>query len=161
MKTTVLQEYREKSGLSYEQIAESTGLARSTVFRFFTDPNYNPNISTVYAIVVLIGGSIDAACDMLTPLPDNGTADRALVNVAITAHNQLVATTNARIKDLRHALIASVAFNVLFVAFILCFTIYDLTHPNLGFIQYTVSLSPNLSTFWDSVTLWAKDTFRL
>lgn len=161
MNTTALQEYRERSGLSYEQIAESTGLAKSTVSRVFTDPNYNPNISTVYAIVVLIGGSIDAACDMLTPLPDNSTADRALANTVVTAHNQFVATNNARIKDLRHALFASVTFNIFFVAFILFIAVYDITHPNLGFIQYTVSLSPNLSTFWDSVTLWARDTFHL
>lgn len=98
MNTTVMQEYREKSGLTYDQIAESTGLAKSTVSRLFTDPNYNPTIDTVHSVLVLIGGSIDRACDMTTITPTADTDLTTALDLATAQTNRLYAECTAQKK---------------------------------------------------------------
>lgn len=161
MNTTVLQEYREQSGLTYDQIAASTGLAKSTVSRMFTDPKYNPTLDTVKAVLVLIGGSIDKACDMATPIATDGTAITEALSTLSAQSSRLYAECTAEKRAYRHMLIVSLLFNAAFVIFILGFVIFDVTHPSIGFVQFTASLVPNLSTAWDAITLWAKDTFHL
>lgn len=172
MNTTVMQEYREKSGLSYEQIAESTGLAKSTVSRLFTDPKYNPTIDTVQSVMTLISGSIDRACDMatvevtadtdLSEILTLATAQTKALNLATAQTNRLYIECTSKTKTYRTMLIFSMLFNVAFVTFILGFVIYDVTHPTIGFVQYTASLVPNLSTStWHAITLWLRDTFHL
>lgn len=162
MNTTVMQEYREKSGLTYDQIAESTGLAKSTVSRLFTDPNYNPTIDTVHSVLVLIGGSIDRACDMTTITPTADTDLTTALDLATAQTNRLYAECTAQKKVYHRIITVSLLFNFAFVAFILGFVIYDVTHPTIGFVQYTASLVPNLSTStWQAITLWLRDTFHL
>lgn len=161
MNTIVMQEYKERSGLSYEQIAESTGLAKSTVSRLFTDPKYNPTIDTVQSVLTLIGGSIDKACDMATPPTPDGTDLTEALRTAAAQSNRLYAECAAQKKIYHRIIGVSLLFNFAFVAFIMGFVIYDVTHPSIGFVQYTTALVPTLSNAWESIALWAKTTLHL
>ena len=54
-----LSKFKERSGLTNQQIAEKSGVPLSTVTRVFNGQTDNPNYRTVADIVLAIGGSLD------------------------------------------------------------------------------------------------------
>lgn len=54
---------KEKSGLTYEAIAEKCGMSEATIKNLFTNKTENPRLDTVAPPVYVLGGSID---EMLT-----------------------------------------------------------------------------------------------
>lgn len=153
-----LQEYRSASGLTYEQISDSTGISARTVSAIFTNPGYNPTLDTILPVVALIGGSLDEVCDLEMPppniLPPAGTADHDLIRQTFKSHNQTIAAYGQYTKHLKRQLLIHQITNGVLIAFILFFVVYDVTHPNIGFVQYTVSA---LTQTWSAI----KDSFAV
>lgn len=54
-----LSKFKDRSGLTNQQIAEKSGVPLSTVTRVFNGQTDNPNYRTVADIVLAIGGSLD------------------------------------------------------------------------------------------------------
>ena len=52
---------KEKSGLTYETIAEKSGISESTVKNLFSGKSEDPRINTVAPILYVMGGSLDEA----------------------------------------------------------------------------------------------------
>ena len=50
---------KEKSGLTYEAIAESSGISESTVKNLFSGKTERPGIDTVSDVIYAMGGSLD------------------------------------------------------------------------------------------------------
>ena len=57
MKTRV-REYREKAGLTQEQLAEKVGVARQTIL-FLEKGQYNPSLRLAFRISKALGGKIE------------------------------------------------------------------------------------------------------
>lgn len=55
-----LTQLKEKTGLTYEAIAEKSGMSESTVKNLFSGKTEDPRLSTVTPIIYIMNGSIDA-----------------------------------------------------------------------------------------------------
>ena len=142
MNTAKLQEYRSKSGLTYEQIVSATDISLGTVSKFFTDPDYNPTLDTTKKIVTLLGCGIDEICDIAHPTQElvekSGEVNTVLLDKIFQNHNARMVELKERIHSLRTWLRGSVSLNLGFLALIIFVVIFDLTHPTMGYVQYTV-----------------------
>lgn len=54
---------KEKSGLTYEAIAEMSGIAESTIKKLFSGKTERPGIDTVSDVIYAMGGSMDEMCN--------------------------------------------------------------------------------------------------
>lgn len=142
MNINKLQEYRSKSGLTYEQIVAATNISIGTVSKFFTDPDYNPTMDTAVKIITLLGASLDDVCGLARPTPDlvekSGEVNEILLSKVFHEHNARVVELKERIHSIRTWLKGSVCLNLGFLGLIIFVVIFDLTHPTMGYVQYTV-----------------------
>ena len=54
-----LSKLKEKTGLTYEAIAEKTGMSESTIKNLFSGKTEDPRLSTITPIMYIMGGSVD------------------------------------------------------------------------------------------------------
>ena len=52
---------KEKSGLTYEAIAEKSGVSEATIKNLFSGKSEDPRVSTVAPVIYVMGGSLDEA----------------------------------------------------------------------------------------------------
>lgn len=135
-----LAEYRKESGLSMEDIAEQTGLSVSSISRIYNGVTTNPSIDTLISIVAVTGGSMDAVCGIATATPPDGFTqlDLDVLKIFAKTQNRTQAALQTHIHSLQRVLRLSMTANVLFVCLIIFVLIFDITHPTMGWVQYTV-----------------------
>lgn len=135
-----LAEYRQNSGLSLEDIAEQTGLSVSSISRVYSGSTTNPTIDTLSSIIAVTGGSLDEVCGIATATPPDGFTqlDMDILALFAKSQNRTQAALQAHIHSLRKLMRYSLIANVAFVALIIFVLIFDLTHPTMGWVQYTI-----------------------
>ena len=133
MLRSYLTQLKAKSGLSWAQIEQRSGVPIQTIQRIFNGSTPNPGFETVLSIISAMGGSLgdigqnpDAAPDATQPSsasPHNSTASS-------------VAFLQAQIADLKRTrLILEVVVGV--VIFVILFVlILDVTNGGIGYIRY-------------------------
>lgn len=137
-----LQEYREKSKLTANQIADLSGVPVSTVTKILSGSTVNPNVDSLAPIVKVIGGSMDEIFDIQSPTPDlitaKDTVDRNLLKHIFVGHNQEKASLCSQINFLKRQLLAFQLACAVVVLFVIGVVIFDIMHPTMGYVQYTV-----------------------
>lgn len=129
-----LQELRERSGMTYQQIADASNVPVSTVSRIFSGQTDNPTMQTVAAMVQVMGGSLDEVYGMKRPMKAEEKMDA--LQFALQSRDEMIQHLKAQIEEKNkwiHVLSIVVGVVVVFILFVLA---WDITHPDMGYIQY-------------------------
>ena len=123
-----------------QEIAEHTGISESTVWRIMKGVGKQAYYENVRDICLYLGGSLDEMEGLppriVNPDAPAGTpTDPAPVDWRHYIEMKL--TLEKRVRSLTIWLIVSVIINLAQTSFVMWLFAYDLTHPEVGWIQYT------------------------
>lgn len=133
-----LVERKEELGYTNAVIAEMSGVPESTVTKVFNGTNRSPTYDTISPISHVLGVSLDT----ITVIGETSEKAESTKQAEAKPHddrfvNYVITSTEARIKNKEKWLNRlSIAVAVLMVLLIL-WLIWDYTHLDRGFIQYT------------------------
>lgn len=119
-----LQELKDKSGMSYQDIADKSGVPLPTVKRIISGQTSDPGYSSVIAIVKALNGSID---DIQEVMRENSRC-AATTQKMCSVYEQNIHEKNQLIKFL---LIISISMTAIFI-FLL---VWDFLNPSIGFFR--------------------------
>lgn len=119
-----LQELKDKSGMSYQDIADKSGVPLPTVKRIISGQTSDPGYSSVIAIVKALNGSID---DIQEVMRENSRS-AATTQKMCSVYEQNIHEKNQLIKFL---LIISISMTAIFI-FLL---VWDFLNPSIGFFK--------------------------
>lgn len=114
---------KEESGMSFEEISIKSKVPLTTVKRYFKERPTSPGFLPLSAIIVALDGSVDEVLGLI-PQPQKP------INNEFT--RQLQSDLWYERKQKRHWIAAF----IFLVAFDLALIIFDITHPDLGYIRY-------------------------
>lgn len=127
----VLKKRKEELGLTNVVIAERSGVPESTVAKVFNGSNRSPSYDTIAPIARILGVSLDVGSAVGSAR--DYRADKTLglyVSLLCCAYEEQL-----RKKD--KWIIFLVVLLVIVVGVIIGFTVYDYTHPDVGWVRYT------------------------
>lgn len=125
---TKMQALKDETKMTYQDIADKSGVPISTVKRIFSGRTPDPGVTTVIAIVEAMGGSADDI--QSTPLnSDDGE------HISPKSIEQLCAVYERSLRDKNRLIKAQFITIVAMIAVLLFFLIWDLYSPNIGFIR--------------------------
>lgn len=136
-----LAECRKQCSMTNEEIAEKAGLAPSTVSKVLSGNTTNPSIETLAPIIAVMGGSLDDVCGIATrnSFGDNVTQfDLELLDRFAREHNQKIAILQKSYRDAKTSMRFSRCINCFFIVLLVSVLLFDITHPTMGWVQYTV-----------------------
>ena len=140
-----LKDLKNKSGLTLEQIADKSGIPISTVRRIFSGSTSNPQMSTVFSIVRVMGGKVDDLFDTEEIRIDLDPETPQILDVPkasmVAVDGEAWASRHAEIVELYEKQIATrdkfiKALCIGFALIILVMALVDIFLPNIGFIRY-------------------------
>lgn len=125
---TKMQALKDETKMTYQDIADKSGVPLSTVKRIFSGRTPDPGVTTVIAIVEAMGGTADDI--QSTPLnSDDGE------HISPKSIEQLCAVYERSLRDKNRLIKAQFITIVAMIAVLLFFLIWDLYNPNIGFIR--------------------------
>ncbi len=125
---TKMQALKDETKMTYQDIADKSGVPISTVKRIFSGRTPDPGVTTVIAIVEAMGGTADDI--QSTPL---NSADGE--HISPKSIEQLCAVYERSLRDKNRLIKAQFITIVAMIAVLLFFLIWDLYNPNIGFIR--------------------------
>lgn len=139
-------ERRESVGMTYQQIADASGISRSTVMRILQKQTTQPSLKNLADIAMAVGYDLDPVQpavlqdhtkdSYITYLQEALEAERKISDKRVTAmrfhYNMLISEKNRWIK---YAFIAIIAL----VAFLVGWLIIDILVPSAGWIQRAIN----------------------
>lgn len=123
---TKMQAMKDETKMTYQDIADKSGVPISTVKRIFSGRTPDPGVTTVIAIVEAMGGTADDI--QSTPLNDGEY-------ISPKSIEQLCAVYERSLRDKNRLIKAQFITIVAMIAVLLFFLIWDLCSPNIGFIR--------------------------
>lgn len=138
---------KEELSLTNAVIAEKSGVPESTVTKVFNGTNRSPTYDTIAPIARVLGVSLDTLSAVTEPLEcreissikdSTRNADERLFAYIIASNEARIRTKDRWIKFLAIALVAVLAW-------VLAFMAYDYTHPDVGWVRYTTSITSNIT----------------
>lgn len=147
-----LNDYRLRHNMTYQQLADASGVPVGTVKSILTGATASPGFEPVCAMIHAIGESID---DFYTgmPKPAQDTAARKMESITDN-HNLLPLRDEIKIiageaihavyqTDVYHNLHNNLrwwrAVALIETGFIFFLLVWDITHPAMGYIQYAAT----------------------
>lgn len=146
---------KEKSGMTYQDIAKASNIPESTVTRIFSGKTLNPTITTVEAIVSAMGGDLsdlfdkkvlvnldpksDEVIQVQEPYtqvknPDANPESYKMETISLEHHREVVEMyKNAMVRKDKWLKVMAIALGVLVCAFV-GFVIFDLMNPSIGYL---------------------------
>ena len=109
-----------------QQLSDLSGVDVSSLSRMLTKESYDPGWSKVRDLVVALGWSLDALAGII-PAPKAQEAP-----YLVEMYERIISHKN---KWIRRLSIACAVFGVVLIV-IVCYFIWDATHPYAGIIQY-------------------------
>ena len=119
-----LQELKDKSGMTIQEISDKSKVPLPTVKRIFSGQTSDPGYSSVIAIIKALNGSID---DIQEVMQENSRS-AAVTKKMCSVYEQNIHEKNQLIKCL---LIISISMTAIFIFLLVC----DLLNPNIGFFR--------------------------
>lgn len=123
-----MQALKDETKMTYQDIADKSGVPISTVKRIFSGRTPDPGVTTVIAIVEAMGGTADDI--QSTPLDSNDGE-----YISPKSIEQLCAVYERSLRDKNRLIKAQFITIVAMIAVLLFFLIWDLCCPNIGFIR--------------------------
>lgn len=121
-----LNEMKDAADLTNQEVSDMSGVPLGTVNRIFSGQTDNPSFQNIAAIVRALGGSLDD----LAGLPNKShTENHHVSDKLIDLYREQIAGKNKWIKTLFACLITLVGI----IVFML---LWDITHPNMGYVRY-------------------------
>lgn len=122
---------QQKEALGYTNaiIAEMSGVPESTVTKVLNGANRSPGFETISPIARVLGVSLDELSVKETAPPDTSTLTVGVSHI-ISSYERRLREKNRWINILAVAVAALMLLLIFFL-------IYDITHPSLGWVQYT------------------------
>lgn len=122
---------QQKEALGYTNaiIAEMSGVPESTVTKVLNGANRSPGFETISPIARVLGVSLDELSVKETAPPDTSTLTVGVSHI-ISSYERRLREKNRWINILAVAVAALILLLIFFL-------IYDITHPSLGWVQYT------------------------
>lgn len=156
---------KEKSGLTYEAIAEKSGRSEATVKNLCSGKTEDPRLDTVAPVIYAVGGSIDemytgkskdtvkaASITSMKEIYEQQLAEISKINEAhinnIRAHyeqhrqdfkenvEQRLSEKDEHIKTLKKSNLITMIFLGAALAILITLLIAEVMNPNMGWIQY-------------------------
>lgn len=146
----------ERSGQTYQEIDDGSGIPKATINRLARGLTQNPQAQTVTRLVEYLGGSMDELAGIqkeLQAAPPSGGDVNAIMEFTRMEHGRQIADLQdahaAHISDMlaqhekhvaslerriRSQAITSIVLAVLLASVVVWF-IWDLTHPEIGLIR--------------------------
>lgn len=141
---------KEEQHLTNAVIAEKSGVPESTVTKLFNRTIKSPTFDTVAPIARTLNVSLDALLGMEGAEPPSvpvaQSVDSKMFAMLIDSYTQQLLVKNRWITVLSAALFAVFVMLIVFV-------IYDISHPTLGWVQYTVYAKSAIRNFVDCFRL--------
>lgn len=138
-----LVQQKEALGYTNAMIAEMSGVPESTVTKVLGGVNRSPGFETISPIARVLGVSLDELSVKETAPPDATPPAVGLTHL-ISNYERRLREKNRWI----NILAVTVAALILLLIF---FLIYDITHPSLGWVQYTAIPGNIVSEFIKTV----------
>lgn len=152
-----LNDLKARTGYTQQQLSDVTGIPAGTLPRYFTDmDDDSANFEIVRKLVVAMCGSLDELAGIAPPAAKEGTTEpppvqqpvhfsfqplrddvREIAREAICRVYESEAYKNIEknVKSWKALALAETAFIILVL-------LWDITHPTMGFIQYTAISDP-------------------
>lgn len=134
-----LQELKDKSGMSYQDISDESGVPLPTVKRIISGQTSDPGYSSVIAIVKALNGSID---DIQEVMQENSRSV-ATTQKMCSVYEKNIHEKNQLIKFL---LIISISMTANFI-FLL---VWDFLNPSIGFLRKMTQNENNYVIFYET-----------
>ena len=125
---TKMQALKDETKMTYQDIADKSGVPISTVKRIFSGRTPDPGVTTVIAIVEAMGGTAD---DIQSTPSDSNDGE----HISPKAIEQLCTVYERSLRDKNRLIKAQFITIVAMIAVLLFFLIWDLCCPNIGFIR--------------------------
>ena len=126
---TKMQAMKDETKMTYQDIADKSGVPLSTVKRIFSGRTPDPGVTTVIAIVEAMGGTAD---DIQSTSLNSDDGE----HISPKSIEQLCAVYERSLRDKNKLIKAQFITIVAMIAVLLFFLIWDLCNPNLGFIRW-------------------------
>ena len=123
-----MQALKDETKMTYQDIADKSGVPISTVKRIFSGRTPDPGVTTVIAIVEAMGGTAD---DIKSDPSDSDDGEY----ISPKSIEQLCAVYERSLRDKNRLIKAQFITIVAMIAVLLFFLIWDLCNPNIGFIR--------------------------
>ena len=143
-----LAKLKEKSGLTYEEIAERSQRSVSTVKNLASGKSEDPRLDTVAPVIYAAGGSIDelytgkSRSNESENNNDRTRCEKHLQDVKETYERRLndkqeiIEQKDKHINTLEKEIISSKIFSWICVAILVALLIAEVMNPNLGWLRY-------------------------
>ena len=114
--------------MSYQDIADKSGVPVSTVRRIFSGQTPDPGYTTVLSIIEAMGGSDEDVKDDTPDKPKIETVSRQSVERLCSVYEHSLSDKNKLIKALLIIILSMMAIFIFLL-------IWDLCNPNVGFFR--------------------------
>lgn len=122
-----MQEMKDETKMTYQDIANKSGVPLSTVKRIFSGQTPDPGYTSVISIIEAMGGSDDDIKHSNTAQPNN-SVPRQSVERLCSVYERSIADKNKLIKALLIILLSIMAVFIFLL-------VWDLVNPNIGFFR--------------------------
>lgn len=133
MFTKKMQELKNETQMTYQDIADKSGVPVSSVRRIFSGQTPDPGYASVHAIIEAMGGTIDdeeekKEKEIENNIQQKDSVSRQSVEMLCSVYEHAISDKNKMIKAL---LIIVLSMMAIFI-FLL---VWDLCNPNIGFFR--------------------------
>lgn len=122
---------KDEMKLTNAVIAEMSGVPESTVTKVFNGTNRSPSYDTIAPIARVLGVSLDGGAGDSSSVTSSGKELGLYVALLCYAYEE-----QARKKE--RWIIFLTALLVMILALMIGLTVYDYTHPDVGWVRYVV-----------------------
>ena len=143
-----LSKLKEKSGLTYEEIAERSQRSVSTVKNLAFGKSEDPRLATVAPVIYAAGGSLDemytgkSRCNEFENNNDRNRCEKHLQDVKenyekrLNDKREIIEQKDQHIETLKKENRSSKIFSWICVAILVALLIAEVMNPNLGWLRY-------------------------
>ena len=153
MVANYLSKLKEKSGLTYEAIAERSGQSESTVKNLCTGKTENPGIATVRDVAYAMDGSLDAIYGKIKETSINEVYETHINNIRahyeqhrqdsienyekrLADKREIIDEKNEHIKSLKKEIFYFKLFSAICLGILVGLLIAEVMNPNLGWLRF-------------------------
>lgn len=122
-----MQEMKDETKMTYQDISDKSGVPLSTVKRIFSGQTPDPGYTSVISIIEAMGGSDDDIKQSNTAQPNN-LVPRQSVERLCSVYEHSIADKNKLIKALLVIILAMMSVFIFLL-------VWDLCNPNIGFFR--------------------------
>lgn len=122
-----MQEMKDETKMTYQDISDKSGVPLSTVKRIFSGQTPDPGYTSVISIIEAMGGSDDDIKQSNTA-QSNNSVPRQSVERLCSVYEHSIADKNKLIKALLVIILAMMSVFIFLL-------VWDLCNPNIGFFR--------------------------